>query len=144
MTATPPQAALGEEGRPADASVHRVEQHGLRYALALLLVVGVGRPELHRLVPQLRALGAAGGARPRLQLLGADLDLDLGDAEDVLVPAWMLRRGALGGDDDVAVAGLLVEQRAAELVARLAARRRQQQRRLLEIAVAGRLHLVDV
>src|SRR5690242_2643030 len=94
----------------------------------LLLVVGVGRPERDGLLPEIGAFGAAGGASAHLLLLGADLDLDIGVGEEVLVPAGMLGSAALGGDDEVAVAGLAVEQREQELLPRLAPRRRQQQR----------------
>src|SRR5262245_61172444 len=95
-------------GKP---SVDRVEHDDRDLAIAgLLLVIVVGRPEHGRVLPELRPLLAARGARPRLELLGGDLNLDLGMGEDVLVPAGMIGRTALRGDDEVAVARLAVEQ----------------------------------
>ena len=87
-------------------SADGVEHDDRDLALGLLLVIGVGRPELERLFPQPRALLAGGGPGPRLHLRGADLHLDLRVGEDVAVPAGVLRRAAFRGDDDIAVAGL--------------------------------------
>src|SRR4029453_6099582 len=119
-------------------SADRIEHYDRDLAVGnLLLVVVVGRPEGGGLLPERRAFRAAGGAGEHLLLLGADLDLDLGVGEDVLVPARMLGRAALGGDDEVAVAGLAVEQREQEFLPGLAPRRREQQRRHRERLLAG-------
>src|SRR5256885_181816 len=80
----------------------RVEHDDRDLALGLGLVIGVRRPEFERLLPQFCALRAGGGAGPRPHLRGADLHLDLGVGEEVAVPARMLRRAALRGDNDVA------------------------------------------
>src|SRR5690349_8386064 len=98
--------------------VGRVEHDARDLALGLVLVVGIWRPEFERLLPEFGALRAGGGAGPRLHLFGADLHFDLGVGEEVAVPAGMLRRAALRGDDDIAaVAGVTVEQRKDELLA---------------------------
>src|SRR5439155_22780984 len=82
-------------------------QHDHRdLALGLLLVIGVGRPELERLFPQLCPLLARRGPGPRLHLRRPDLHVDLRVGEEVAVPAGMLRRAAFRGDHDVAVTGL--------------------------------------
>src|ERR1044071_5348031 len=102
----------------AKRSADRVEHHDRDLAIGnLLLIVGVGRPERDGLLPELGAFGATGGAGAYLLLLGPDLHFDLGVGEEVLVPAGMLGRAALGGDDEIAVAGLAVEQREQELLA---------------------------
>src|SRR5205823_4964581 len=64
-------------------SADGVEHDHRDLALGLLLVIGVGRPELQRLFPQPRALLARGGPGPRLQLRGPDLHLDLRIGEKV-------------------------------------------------------------
>src|SRR5205085_10706976 len=114
-------------------------------ALGLLLVIGVGRPELERFFPQPRPLRAGRGAGPRLDLRGPDLHLDFGVGEEVAVPAGMLRRAAFRGDHDIAaIAGLAVEQREDELLARFAAGGCQQQRRDRHFRPARLGHLVQV
>src|SRR5580700_8073256 len=92
-------------------SVNGIQHDDRDLALGLLLVIGVGRPELERLLPQPRPLRAGRGPGPRLHLGGPDLHIDLRVGDEVAVPAGMLRRAALRGDDDIAVAGLAVEQR---------------------------------
>src|SRR5438067_8217676 len=100
---------------------HGVEHDYRDLAFGLLLVVGIGRPELQRLLPEAAALRAGRGAGSRLHLLGPDLHLDLRVGEKVSVPAGMLRRAAFRGDHDIAaVAGLAVEQREDEPLARFA------------------------
>src|SRR5437879_1289105 len=101
----------------ASRSANRIEHDDGNLALGLLLVIGVGRPEFERLLPQTRPLLAGGGAGPRLHLGGPDLHLDLRVGEQVAVPAGMLRRAAFRGDDNIAVAGLAVEQRKDEPLA---------------------------
>src|SRR5437868_2100474 len=123
----------------------RVEHDDRDLALGLGLVIGVRRPEFERLLPEFRALRAGGGAGPRLHLRGADLHLDLGVGEEVAVPARMLRRAALRGDDDVAaIAGVAVEQRKDELLAGFPPGRRQQQRWDGDLRPARLGHLVEV
>src|SRR6266496_3192513 len=95
-------------------------------ALGLLLIVGVGRPELQRRLPQPGALLAGGGPGPRLHLRRPDLHFDIRIGEDVAVPARVLWRAALRGDHEIAVAGLPVEERKDELLARFPPGRRQQ------------------
>src|SRR5271166_1744292 len=103
-------------------------QHDHRdLALGLLLVIGIGWPELERLLPQPRALRAGGRPGPRLQLGGPDLHVDLRVREQIAVPAGVFWRAAFRGDDDITVAVLAVEQREDEPLPRLAAGRRQQQ-----------------
>src|ERR1043166_4116712 len=134
-------AAVGRVSSPDPmllGLVDRVEHDDRDLALGLLLVVGIGRPEFERLLPELRALGTGRGAGPRLHLLGADLHFDLGVGEEVAVPAGMLGRAALRGDDNVAaIAGVAVEQRKDELLAGFPAGRRQQQRRHGQLRAAG-------
>src|ERR1700730_17147471 len=103
-------------------------QHDHRdLALGLLLVIGVGRPELQRLFPQPRALLARGGPGPRFDLCGPGLHVDLRVGEDVAVPAGVLRGAAFRGDHDIAIPGFPAEQREDESLSRLPAGRRQQQ-----------------
>ena len=87
----------------------RVQHDHRDLALGLALIVGIGGPELKRLVPEARPFRAGGGPRPRLELPGPDLNLDHRVGQHVLVPARMLGRAALGGDHEVAVAGLAIE-----------------------------------
>src|SRR5439155_3792276 len=67
------------------------------------------------------------GACTRWEHLVEQLQLDVRLLLEVPVPAWMLRRTALGRDDHVAVAILLVDERRRTRLAALAALRRQQQ-----------------
>src|SRR5690348_5745220 len=56
-------------------------------ATCLDLVVGIGREECHRLLPQPRPLLARGGPGLRAHLLGAHLDVDVWIGQDIAVPA---------------------------------------------------------
>src|SRR6516225_11393178 len=105
-------------------SVDGVQYDHRDLALGLLLVIGVRRPELERLWPQPRALLASGGAGPCLELLGADLHVDFRVREEIAVPAGVLRRAALRGDHDIALADFPVIQREDELLSRFSAGRR--------------------
>src|SRR5262249_14552844 len=67
-------------------------------------------------------------SRHRLEDVALDLYVDLGGLRQVPVPAGMLRRSALRGDDHVVVASLLVDQRRRRRLAGPPARRRQQER----------------
>ena len=80
-----------------------VEHHDRYLTLGLELIVGVGRPELERLFPKLDAFVARRCPRPRLQLPGTDLDLDIGLAEYIAIPAGVFGRAALLVDDDPTV-----------------------------------------
>src|SRR5215210_4954669 len=100
-----------ERPQANERSVYRVEDDDRDLALGLLLVVGIGRPEFQRLLPEPGAFLAGCGAGAGLELLGADLHFDLGIGEEVAIPARVLRRAAFRGDDDIAVAGLPVEKR---------------------------------
>src|SRR5215470_4194338 len=77
-------------------SVNGIQDDDGDLALGIALVIGVGRPELQRLFPQLRTLLARGGSRPRLHFRGSDLQLDLRFCNEVLIPAGVLRRPAFG------------------------------------------------
>src|ERR1700739_3021953 len=89
-------------------SADGVEYDHRYLALGLLLVIGVGRPELQRLFPQPRSLLAGGGPRPCLQLRGPDLHVDIRVGDQVAVPARMLRRTALRGDHEITVSSFPV------------------------------------
>src|SRR6185369_101584 len=58
------------------ALVDRVQHDHRDLALGLALIVGIGGPELQRLVPEARPFRAGGGSRSRLKLPGPDLNLD--------------------------------------------------------------------
>src|SRR3984893_16395626 len=72
-----PRFALLRSLGGAVMSAHGVQHDHRDLALGLLLVIGVGRPELQRLFPQPRALLARGGPRPRLEFRGTDLHVVL-------------------------------------------------------------------
>ena len=80
--------------RPTAPSADGVEHDDRDLALGLLLVLGIRRPELQRLLPQPRALRAGGGPGPRLHLRRPDLDFDVRVGKDVAIPAGVLRRAA--------------------------------------------------
>src|SRR5215469_11389809 len=86
-------------------SADGVEHDHRDLALGLLLVIGVRRPELQCLLPQPGALLAGGSPGPCLELLCADLHVDLGVGEKVAIPPRVLRRTAFRSDHDIAVAG---------------------------------------
>src|SRR4029079_13122527 len=65
----------------------------------------------------------------RLEAVGADLDLDVWILAKVGVPARVLGRPALGGDDDEVVSLAPVDQRCGARLAGAAAACRQQERR---------------
>src|SRR3984957_10759526 len=97
-------------------------QHDNRYlASGLELIIGVRRPMLERLVPKSNTFVARRRPRPRLQLLGPNLHLDIRVGEDIAVPPRVFGRAALRGDNEITVAVRSVKQRKDELLARLAA-----------------------
>src|SRR5215470_4888927 len=105
-------------------------QHDHRYlTLGLELIVGVGRPKFERFFPKSQAFLARRCPGPRIHLLGPDLYFDVGVRQNIAIPAWVLGRASLRGDDEVTATVRSVKQREYELIARLAAGRGQQQRR---------------
>src|ERR1700749_1580723 len=99
----------------------RIQHDHWYLTLGLELVVRVRRPELERLFPKPVAFFARRCPGPRVQLLGPDLHFDVGVRENVLVPARVVRRAPLRGDDEVTAALRSIEQREYVLVAGLAA-----------------------
>src|SRR4051794_6435788 len=64
-----------------------LEHHHGDFAVGLLRVLVVVRPDRGELLPQLGALLTGGGAGTRLELVGLDLHADLGVLDEVEVPA---------------------------------------------------------
>lgn len=54
------------------------------------------------------ALGALGDGRPRLELLGSDLERDEGARQHIVISVRIGRRARFGGQDDELVAVLRV------------------------------------
>src|SRR5581483_8257147 len=107
----------------------RLEHDDRDLAVGPRPVLVVVAPHLVRPPPEPLALLALGDVRASRQNAVEDLDLDVRVLREVLVPAGMLGRPAVGGDDHVAVAVPRVDERRRPRPAALPAGRGQQQDR---------------
>lgn len=99
-------------------------------AFGLLLVIGVGRPELQRLFPQPRARSSPVAVRaPAFVFAVPTCTSTSGLARMLRYQPGVLRCAAFRCDDEIAVTGVAVERREDEPSFRFPAGRRQQQRR---------------
>jgi hypothetical protein len=78
--------------------VDRIQHDHRDLPFGLELIIGVGWPKYERFFPKPGAFVAGCSPRPRLQLLGPDLYLDLGISENVAVPSRVFGRASLRGD----------------------------------------------
>src|SRR5262249_30871886 len=126
-----PRAVSAYARSPVEFSVARgsdtLQHHHRNLAAGLGRVIVVGRPYLLHLLPQPLALLARDGAHSSREHLVLDLKLDFGFLLDVPVPAGMLLRAAVRGDQHVAISVHHVDERRRPLLAGLPALRREEQ-----------------
>src|SRR5690606_26630726 len=105
--------SAGPPGRPAEriSRSGRVQHDDGDVAVGLGPVVVERGPHGGHRGPQLGLLLGARGAGDGVEPLGAHLHRDVRVGDEILVPARVVRRAALGGHDDVRIPVGLVDQR---------------------------------